>query len=74
MEASSDRFAVAVVRAWIEPSDPVQLKVRIVRPTDGRAPECTIGVASGVDDAIATLRTWLERFAAGEAPACADVP
>jgi len=56
VRVSEDRFAVAVVRAWIEAGYPNTLKVRVMRAQDGGPPDGTIGVASDVDAALEILR------------------
>ena len=72
MPEPADRFAIAVVRAWIEPGRPNTLKVRIMQGPDEVGRDRTIGVASDADGAAEIVRQWLLGFAldhAAETPA-----
>ncbi len=57
-----------VLRAWLEPGIPPQLRVRLVEITQGRA-ERPVLVTASVDDACRAVRNWLEalREEAGDA-------
>ena len=58
-----DRFAAAVIRAWVESGDEGALKIRITTSGDMHGAGETLGVASDVDVACSIVRAWLEGFA-----------
>jgi hypothetical protein len=63
-EVSSDRTAVLVIRAWIEPGVG-GLRARITRSVDISRPEEVVSTAGTVDEVCAQVRTWLEALLQG---------
>ena len=52
-----------VLRAWLEPGVPPQLRARVVDITPGRG-ERPIAVTTSVDEACRAVRNWLETLQA----------
>lgn len=55
-----------VLRAWLEPGVPPQLRARLVEIVPGRA-ERPVLTTTSVDDACRTVRDWLETLQAQDA-------
>lgn len=62
MDRPAERFAVAVIRAWIEPGVDDTLRVRVMRRTGGSSTDDTIGVTSDIGEACAIIEGWLREF------------
>jgi hypothetical protein len=61
---AEETLGAAVVRAWVEPGPPPQLKIRVTTKQDVRQGEVTVGVSTDVEGACDLLRGWLERLLA----------
>jgi len=57
---ASERAGVIVVRVWVEDDAPA--RARITASNDLSSDEQTIAVAAGIDEIVAAVRDWLERF------------
>jgi hypothetical protein len=55
----SGHVRLLVLRAWLEPGGPPQLRVRIVEIGSGRGEQPMV-VTTSVDEACRVVRTWLE--------------
>jgi hypothetical protein len=62
VDRAPERFAVAVIRAWVESDDEGTLKIRITAGDDSKVDRRTIGVTTDIDDASAMIRSWLKGF------------
>ena len=59
--------SVLVLRAWVEPDSPGEVRARLISNTGGE--DVTVGTATGIDEVCELVRHWLRRlegFAAGE--------
>jgi hypothetical protein len=57
---ANERTGVLVVRVWVEGDAPP--RARLTATDDLAAPAQEEFAASGVDEIVATVRGWLERF------------
>jgi hypothetical protein len=57
---ANERTGVLVVRVWMEGDAP--LRARLTATDDLSAPVQEESAASGVDEIVAAVRGWLERF------------
>jgi hypothetical protein len=65
MLSSSDRTGLLFLRVWVEPGHETKaLRARLTGTVGGSGREVNIATAATVDDAIASVRAWLEDFVA----------
>jgi hypothetical protein len=62
VDGRAEPFAVAVIRAWIEPGTDGSLRVRVMRRTTGGVAGDTIGVTSNIREAGRIVERWLHEF------------
>jgi hypothetical protein len=66
--SSSDRTGLLFVRVWIEPGHATKpLRARLTGTVGGSGREMSIAVAATVEDAVESVRAWLEDFVALQA-------
>ncbi len=66
--SSSDRTGLLFVRVWIEPGHATKaLRARVTGTVSGSGREVNIATAASVDDAVESIRSWLEEFVATQA-------
>jgi hypothetical protein len=58
--AVGEQAGVIVVRVWLESDG--RPRARITASDDLSSGEHAVGVASGLDEIVAAVRAWLERF------------
>jgi hypothetical protein len=60
---SFERTGLLFLRVWIEPGGGTKpLRARLTGTVDGSGREVHIATAATVDDAIESVRSWLEEF------------
>ena len=66
--SSSDRAGLLFLRVWMEPGHTTRaLRARITGKFAGSGPEVNIATAATVEDAVESVRSWLEGFVASRA-------
>lgn len=61
---SGGREGVLILRVWLEDSGDSALRIRIVGRLDLELDDQDTAAAPTIDEALAYVRAWLERFAA----------
>jgi hypothetical protein len=63
--SSFERTGLLFLRVWIEPEhERNALRARVTEMVGGSGREVRIASAATVDDAVKSVRTWLEEFVA----------
>jgi hypothetical protein len=62
---ATERTGVIVVRVWV--ANDASARARITATDDLSSEVQTVSTASGVEEIVATVRAWLERFVLGAA-------
>jgi hypothetical protein len=63
--SSSDRTGLLFLRVWVEPGHgTTPLRARITETTGDSRHEVSVTTAATVDDAMESVRSWLEDFIA----------
>lgn len=63
-EVSPRREGFLVLRAWVEPADGAQLRVRVSRGGPRESPESSVLVTATPEAALDYVRAWLESLTA----------
>ena len=62
MAAVGERAGVMIVRIWVEPGHEHGLRARLTESSDLASREQTTHSAATVDEIVALVRAWAERF------------
>jgi hypothetical protein len=66
--SSSDRTGFLYLRVWIEPRHSTKpLRARLTGTAGGSGHEVSIATAATVEDAVESVKSWLEDFVASQA-------
>jgi len=60
MVTARERTGVLVLRAWVEPTDPVRLRARITQSLEIETHGQVVVTTAGIDAICAVVRGWLE--------------
>ncbi|HMD91023.1 MAG TPA: hypothetical protein VKG80_00120 [Trebonia sp.] len=63
-QGSEGREGALIVRVWLEDRDPSALRIRMTGRLDLDLDDQDTAAAATVEEALAYVRAWLERFAA----------
>jgi len=58
-----ERAGALIVRVWLEESGDPKLRIRMVGQLDLAADDRVTAVTADIDEMLAHIRDWLERFA-----------
>jgi hypothetical protein len=58
-----ERAGALIVRVWLEESGDPKLRIRMVGQLDLAADDRVTAVTADIDEMLAYIRDWLERFA-----------
>jgi hypothetical protein len=58
-----EKAGALIVRAWLEESGDPKLRIRMVGRLDLEADDQVTAVTADIDEMLAYIRDWLERFA-----------
>jgi hypothetical protein len=71
--SSSERTGLLLLRVWIEPGHATKaLRARLTGTVGGSGREVSIATAATVQDAVESIRSWLEDFVASRAETIRD--
>ncbi len=65
----AESWGVLVLRVWVRDGDPATLRAHISQSLEVAARRYSIGVAHGMDEILAVVRTWLGAYLAQAARA-----
>jgi hypothetical protein len=72
--SSSDRTGLLFLRVWIEPGHATKaLRARLTGTVGGSGLEVSIATAATVEDAVESVRSWLEDFVASQVKTIRDI-
>jgi hypothetical protein len=71
--SSSERSGLVLLRVWIEPGHEKGLRARLTGTVGGSGREVSIATAATVQDAVESVRSWLEDFVASQATMIRDL-
>jgi hypothetical protein len=60
MVTARERTGVLVLRAWVEPGDPVRVRARITQSLEIETPGQVVVTTVGIDVICAVVQRWLE--------------
>jgi hypothetical protein len=58
-----EKAGALIIRVWLEESGDPRLRIRMVGRLDLEADDHVTAVAADIDEMLAHIRNWLERFA-----------
>ncbi len=62
MTPPAERWGVLVLRVWVRGGDPATLRGHISQSLEVASQRYSIGMAQGIPEILAVVRTWLDSY------------